>query len=116
MTIRIYAKPHALIPSNRVRGAVVIRDEDWHTLATADTAEEAEQAQRAFENVLAPRFTRDEAIAIVKPALEAHHAQGPDGWPEIAATARVVLEALAARGVFVDGRNMADKLDRAGIR
>jgi hypothetical protein len=93
-----------------------------------DTEAEALEAKRAFENVLAPRFTRDEAIAIVKKAIVAHHAQGPDGWPEIAATARVVLEALATAGVFSDcgpeqcfssescARSMADKLDAAGIR
>lgn len=74
------------------------------------------------------QFTRDEAIAIVKAAIVAYHAQGPDGWPEIAATARVVLEALAAAGAFSDcgpeqcfssescARGMADKLDAAGIR
>lgn len=111
-------------------------------LAGCDTPAEAEQAKRAFENVLLPRFTRDEAIAIVletmpEPVDQAceHHLRG----------IRLALEALAAAGVFSDSdpcpwcaanqeatpdpgavcetcdglgrlRTMADKLDAAGIR
>lgn len=101
-------------------------------LAYANTREEAEQAKRAFEQVLAPRFTRDEAIAIVLAELGSeprHYSQATRHG------IRLTLEALAAAGVFSDSRcaecrddhrvmtceacgkqTMSDKLDAAGIR
>lgn len=94
-------------------GYVVIRS-TGAILSHSDTLEEAEQAKRAFELVLAPRFTRDEAIAIVKAHLDRLG---------VAPGLRAALEALAAAGVFVDAdeggntaHHMADKLDAAGIR
>lgn len=101
-------------------------------VALSDTRKEALEAKRAFENVLAPRFTRDEAIAIVAKALDAAE------WtwdPDAHKAVRLALEALAAAEVFVDSRcaecrddhrvmtceacgkqTMSDKLDAAGIR
>jgi hypothetical protein len=128
MTIRTYAPCTVVKNAHPQLMRHSVRNSAGDLLASADTEAEALEAKRAFENVLAPRFTRDEAIAIVKKAIVAHHAQGPDGWPEIAATARVVLEALATAGVFSDcgpeqcfssescARSMADKLDAAGIK
>lgn len=85
-----------------------------------DTEAEALEAKRAFENVLAPRFTRDEAIAIVKAhrGVNAVLTVEPmtNARREYIAGMRAALEAIAAAGVFVDGRNMADRLDAAGIR
>lgn len=97
-------------------------------LAYADTEAEAEQAKRAFELVLAPRFTRDEAIAIVRQALSAEeHTAEPATRGQLWGI-RLALEALAAAGVFSDcthagspasslcALDMAGKLDAAGIR
>lgn len=102
-------------------------------LAYANTREEAEQAKRAFELVLAPRFTRDEAIAIVK----AHRSVNAvltvvpmtNARREFIAGLRVALEALAAAGAFLPEcsrcetndsdhfcESMSDLLDAAGIR
>lgn len=81
-----------------------------------------------------PRFTRDEAIAIVKSAA---YAQAESHWLARGTVEgiRLALEALAAAGVFSDSRcaecrddhrvmtcescgkqTMADKLDAAGIK
>lgn len=106
------------------------------------TEADANDIARAFEQVLAPRFTRDEAIAIVRAAL----GPGEDFVPGSSHVrgVRLALEALAAAGVFVDepadprepvcdtcgwpgasgkppacadhAQTMADKLDAAGIR
>lgn len=103
-------------------------------LAYANTREEAEQAKRAFELVLAPRFTRDEAIAIVKANVKERTRSAGLTPPELRGI-RLTLEALAAAGVFSDSRcaecrddhrvmtcescgkqTMSDKLDAAGIR
>lgn len=84
-------------------------------LATCDTQEEAERASQAFERVLAPRFTRDEAIAIVRDALDEQRTTERHR-EHLAQGARLALDALAAAGVFWDGRNMSDRLDAAGIR
>jgi hypothetical protein len=94
-----------------------------------DTEAEALAAKRAFELVLAPRFTRDEAIAIVQAALyREEQEQYMSSPPQVAFGIRLALEALAAAGVFVDGcpaacgarecadNLMAAKLDAAGIR
>lgn len=100
-----------------------------------DTEAEALAAQRAFETVLAPRFTRDEAIAIVKAYAVNDGAFGDEftgaARAHYLAGIRLALEALAAAGVFVDqapereplsaedvsaAATMADKLDAAGIR
>lgn len=90
-----------------------------------DTEAEALEAKRAFELVLAPRFTRDEAIALCVPLC----APGRTNQPDVAIRmgVRMTLEALAAAGVFSDGCDcegrmgecpdtMARKLDAAGIR
>lgn len=107
------------------------------------TEADANDIARAFENVLAPRFTRDEAIAAVKKALPQHYARGIDK-EQVLFGVRLALEALAAAGVFVDepadprepvcdtcgwpgasgkppacadhAQTMADKLDAAGIK
>lgn len=97
-----------------------------------DTEAEALEAKRAFENVLAPRFTRDEAIAIVRDMLGRIDQPGQPGWradprhPAYIAGIRLALEALAAAGVFSDTCTrtragapcpcMRDLLDAAGIR
>lgn len=82
-------------------------------IAYADTEAEAHAAKRAFELVLAPRFTRDEAIAL----FEERVYQASEAWrATFVPGIRLALEALAAAGVFSDGRNMADRLDAAGIR
>lgn len=93
------------------------------------TEADANDIARAFELVLLPRFTRDEAIVLVQrgaeergvfrmpPAAQAHYIEG----------LRAALEALAAAGAFVDGHpcpceqtdcpaTMSAKLDAAGIR
>jgi hypothetical protein len=98
---------------------------DTVPVAFADTPVEAEQAKRAFENVLAPRFTRDEAIAIVLDSpIVARVQRHPHDAPFYAGM-RAALEALAAAGVFSDSDafaekyrtpTMADLLDAAGIR
>ena len=84
-------------------------------VAYADTETEALEAKRAFENVLLPRFTRDEAIAIVRKAV------GHDHNPAFTRGLRAALEALAAAGVFVIEQgpgqaHMRDLLDAAGIQ
>lgn len=100
-------------------------------VALADTDEEAQQAKRAFELVLAPRFTRDEAIAIVKKAVEGaapkEYFEALEWRARSMPAVRLALEALAAEGAFVDGHprpceqtdcpaTMSAKLDAAGIR
>jgi hypothetical protein len=90
-------------------------------LAYANTREEAEQAKRAFEQVLAPRFTRDEAIAIVRHAADGDGRVVRDAFN---AGIRLALVALADAGVFGDvpspehgpSQTMRDLLDAAGIR
>lgn len=130
MTIRpTYKLPLHATPISRL-----VVDDDGRTLATAETREEAEQVKRAFEQVLAPRFTRDEAIAIVKEAIPLSpwaDVTGPS--IEMVRGIRLALEALAAAGVFSDWPcrhetgevecvgpctcgTMADKLDAAGAR
>jgi hypothetical protein len=105
----------------------VVGEARFCALAYGDTFEEAEQAKRAFELVLAPRFTRDEAIAIVKaaPGFPRHEGEAAKLYLE---GMRATLEALAWAGVFSDcgpeqcfssescARSMADKLDAAGIK
>lgn len=96
-----------------------------------DTEAEAEQAKRAFELVLAPRFTRNEAIAIVKKAVEdaapKEYFRALEWRARSMPAVRLALEALAAEGAFVDGHprpceqtdcpaTMSAKLDAAGIR
>ena len=75
-------------------------DGGFPAMAWCDTSEEAEQARRAFENVLAPRFTRDEAIAIVWKHIASPAGVIQDG--AFAVGVRAALEALAAAGVFSD--------------
>jgi hypothetical protein len=133
MTIRLgYTSPHRSLMNPR---AITVPG-NGAVLAYVDTDKEAEQAKRAFEQVLAPRFTRDEAIAVAVKALpdydpfalESEKAERADVIHGI----RTALEALAAAGVFVDSDvtirdqsgngndltapTMADKLDAAGIR
>lgn len=88
------------------------------TLAWADTEEEIEQAKRAFELVLTPRFTRDEAIALAREAYARNTSVSEpiEMLDAVHRGVRLALEALAAAGLFWDGRNMADRLDAAGIR
>lgn len=97
----------------------------WPAMTWCDTREEALEAKRAFQNVLLPRFTRDEAIAIVKEhrGVDAVLTVEPttNARREYIAGVRAALEALAAAGVFVEDRgpgqaHMADLLDAAGIR
>lgn len=131
MTIHVAApaRPRSVSPQSYRGGTrYYIFGEAWNgdltPLAYADTESEAEQAKRAFENVLAPRFTRDEAIAIVK-SLPLGRALNHEGigecnfcgarsldWggtatsaqlcPALVAGARRTLEALAAAGLFSD--------------
>ena len=65
-----------------------------------DTEGDALAAKRAFEQVLAPRFTRDEAIAIVLPKVPRHYVTDADE-AAVHAGVRLALEALAAAGAFV---------------
>lgn len=87
-------------------------------LAACDTADEAEQAREALMHAGAPRFTRNEAIALVREAYArgTSVAEPIETLDAVMRGIRLALEALAAAGVFVDGRNMADRLDAAGIR
>lgn len=139
MTIRLApATPHAVAPRH---GAFILYA-GGTALAIADTPEEGEQAKHAFENVLLPRFTRDEAIALCKAprsirfvmADGSRQAEPSHTNEEIWAAGydagmRAALEALAAASVFSDaGQNphelareldaatTRDKLDAAGIR
>lgn len=118
MTIRLSnhtynpeVKPH---PGNDRHRMVV---SNGTILAYAESEPEAEAAKRAFERVLAPRFTRDEAIAIVMRYPDPPEPNDADlMWGVgVRAGIRNTLEALAAAGVFVDGKNMADRLDAVGI-
>lgn len=105
-------------------------------IAFTDTEAEAERAKLAFEQVLLPRFTRDEAIALAK---QEHALRGTIGGGLADERARKIydaaytdairnlMRALAAAGVFSDcgppecvsregcAQIMADKLDAAGI-
>lgn len=134
MTIRNYTVPATIRESVADPGRYQVVGQCLSaTVALTDTLEEAEQAKRAFENVLAPRFTRDEAIAIVKAARERHNIEDssfalPEERADRDTGIRLALEALAAAGVFSDcgpeqcfssescARSMSDKLDAAGIR
>lgn len=132
MTIRLTNPMHAITierPSSpRHYHLVFVGDQ---AVALAETETEALAAKRAFEQVLAPRFTRDEAIALCAD-LPAHdwaagvlEARGNETAAEAHAFnrgLRAALEALAAAGVFVDGDHehepdgMRAKLNAAGIR
>lgn len=105
---------HVPEPDGSPGAYVVVAAGCYVPLARTNTRAEAEQAKRALENVAAPRFTRDEAIAFCKE--EALDPLTVVNVRDYMAGARAVLEALAAAGLFHDGKNMADKLDAAGIR
>jgi hypothetical protein len=99
----------------------VVRSGTGTRLASCNTEAEALAAKRAFEQVLLPRFTRDEAIAICKRHLS-EEIDAKAFHPKLAAGMRAALEALSAAGVFSDDTRkvhyptMADKLDAAGIK
>lgn len=90
-------------------------------VARADTREEAERAKRAFDLVLAPRFTRDEAIAIVKAKAD-YRTDAYGRQAAYIAGIRLALEALAEVGAFSDcdpehePDGMRAMLNAAGIR
>ena len=91
-----------------------IRTRGRQCIATATTEAEAELACRLLDQAFLPRLTRYEAIALVLAALtddDLHVDRRA-----IDRGAQLALTALADAGVFSDGRNMADRLDRAGIR
>jgi hypothetical protein len=124
MTIRLgYAAPHRSLMNPR---AITVPG-NGAVLAYVDTDAEAEQAKRAFENVLAPRFTRDEAIAIVRNYALIDFDEPAAVDAGVRRGIRLALEALAAASVFSDCHSigcggpacvtaMRDLLDAAGIR
>ncbi len=72
-------------------------------LATGATEEEAETARLAFTRVLLPRFTADEAIAIVKAEVYPLAATlDAEKRTAFIAGMRMTLESLATASVFVD--------------
>lgn len=115
MTIRLTDDTTRLeiLPGTRDGVKEGFRVQARHTISPSPLARceaEAEQARRAFELVLAPRFTRDEAIVAVQRFAEERGVHSPEFTQHSARDIRAhyirglrhALEALAAAGVFSD--------------
>jgi hypothetical protein len=116
MAIRLSAEVTKTVVRQHTVGSYIVESRDHAAvLASASTEEEAEAARLAFERVLLPRFTADEAIAICL-AGDPYDDLSDANWR---LGMRVALEVLADAGVFVHlvgEAPMADKLNAAGIR
>ena len=115
-----FTTKNLVISPPRCPGAqfMVVHPRNGVVLAYADTAPEAEAAKVTLESSW-PGLTRGQAITAARTA-EAQLLENLGRIPAnltagVRAGVRRTLIALADAGAFCDGKNMADRLDHAGM-